>query len=176
MVSNDNKVPSPYRVLTDEVPREDVAAAMGSLIDDDSIHLRDYWRVLLRYRRLILAVFGFCVISTAVVTFTMRPVYTATSSVEIERQSPKVAPVHEVQSTDPATDVWDQHDYYQTQYEILRSRTLTVNVIRALGLDNDERFTMERGLLGFFEALRSRFESWFGKPETESDESFGING
>src|SRR5207245_11280750 len=100
-------------------------------------HLRDYWRVIAKHRGLVLGILLAIVGSTAAVIFTMAPVYTATATIQIERQAPKMAPVQEVQQLDALP--YDKYDYYQTQYGVLGRRSVAARVIKALGLDTDER-------------------------------------
>lgn len=114
---------------------------------DEPPHLRDYWRTLVKHRYSALAMFLACVVGTAAYTFTRESQYTATATVQIERQAPNVAPVQEVQR-DEVTG-YDKYDYYQTQYQILLSRTIAARVIHGLALDDDVRFTTTRaGVLG----------------------------
>ena len=159
MTSNGKEV-SPYRVLADPLPREDVPQVGRLIFADEPVHLRDYWRVLVKYRRLILGILFFVVATAIIVTFTMSPRYTSTAIIEIERQAPKVAPDQDVRQTDPNVDVWDQHDYFQTQYDILKSRTLAANVIKSLGMGSDSRFTGQGESPGFVEWITERFRPW----------------
>lgn len=142
---------SPYRVLNGPLP-DDFHRDSGGFAEQDHVDLRDYWRVFLKYRRIILSVFLVTLAATAVVTFTTDPLYTATATIQIERQAPKMAPVQEVQQIDAAGS-FDKYDYYQTQFEILRSRTIAARVIKALGLEGDKRFAGEEGSPGFVASI-----------------------
>lgn len=65
----------------------------------------------------------------------MTPVYQATAQLLIERENPNVLSFNEVAEIDSAS-----FDYYQTQYEILESRSLARKVIEGLDLARDTEF------------------------------------
>ena len=102
--------------------------------DQDEAHLWDYWRVLVRHRWTIVTVFVATVLTATIWTFTTKPVYTATATLRIERESPKVLKFEEVVQSDP------EDDYYQTQYRILQSRSIANRVIGMLALDQHPEF------------------------------------
>ncbi|MGH7860000.1 MAG: GumC family protein, partial [Candidatus Binatia bacterium] len=135
----DSRELSPYRVLHDPQPNRHYPAPGG--FAEEEVHLRDYWRVLRKHRRIAVSIFLAVVVTTAIVSFTMDPRYTATATLQIERHAPNIAPVVQVQQVDALA--YDKYDYYQTQYEVLESRTIASRVIRALDLENDRRFTEE---------------------------------
>ncbi|HWH77998.1 MAG TPA: GumC family protein, partial [Candidatus Binatus sp.] len=56
----------------------------------------------------------------------------------IERKGPQVVNVQQVLSESVESD---EHNYYQSQYEMLRSRSLAAEVIRQLGLEKNPEFT-----------------------------------
>jgi succinoglycan biosynthesis transport protein ExoP len=97
--------------------------------------LRDYFHVLVRRRRVVLAVFVGVVALAALRTLLTRPVYEATSQILIERTDPAVLSFKEVAPVDAGRD-----DYYQTQYKLLQSRSLAERVIETLGLLNDPEY------------------------------------
>jgi succinoglycan biosynthesis transport protein ExoP len=98
-------------------------------------HLWEYIYVVLRRRRLVLAVFfGVAALATLRSLLT-RPVYEATAQILIERDTPSVLSFKEVAQVDAARD-----DYYQTQYKLLQSRALVRRVIESLNLLQDAEF------------------------------------
>lgn len=125
---------------TPSPPVVDPVDLIGGLEAQDSLHLREYWRALYKHRWLIGAVLSAVVAATAIVTFVIDPVYTASSTVQIERQAPKMAPVQEVAPID-AANAYDKYDYYQTQYILLAGRSIAARAIRSLDLETDPRFT-----------------------------------
>ncbi|MBP1717168.1 MAG: putative Protein-tyrosine kinase [Deltaproteobacteria bacterium] len=97
--------------------------------NEEKVHLRDYWKVVQKRRWVIFAVFLIVVVSTAIVTFTMRPVYRGTTTIQINKENPQIVDFKEVFTVN-TTDL----DYYQTQYKILESRSLARRVIQTLKL------------------------------------------
>lgn len=95
----------------------------------DGIHLVDYLRVLYKQRWIAITAFVLVVLSTAVVTFTMTPVYEATVQILIENEDPNVVSFQEVLEQTQRTN-----EYYQTQYRILESRALARRTLDSLKL------------------------------------------
>jgi polysaccharide biosynthesis transport protein len=109
----------------------------GAIPDDmgEGIGLYDCWRIINRYRRLIFALVATALFLTMVVAFLMTPNFVATSALLIEPEPPQVLDVRELISESGSTD---DHDYYKTQYDLLKSRDLAAGVIRDLKLENTE--------------------------------------
>ena len=82
-------------------------------------HLWDYVHVLLRRRRVVIAVFTAVFALATLRTLLTRPVYEGTAQILIERNDPSVLNFKEVAQLDSQRD-----DYYQTQYKLLQSRSL----------------------------------------------------
>lgn len=105
-------------------------------------HLWEHWRILLRHRWLVIAFLFITVAATAAWTFTARPLFTATVTLRIEKEEPRVVKFEDVLKADTT------EDYYQTQYQILKSRSLATSVIAALRLDQHPEFQdRDRGFL-----------------------------
>ena len=100
-----------------------------------------YVQVLLRRRWIILSVFIMSVVGAALYVFSARPVYTAASLLLIEKEhrTQVYAEGAIVESTD--------EDYYQTQYRLLKSRTLLKKVHQKLELSQTEDFAGGVGAL-----------------------------
>ncbi|HET6465070.1 MAG TPA: polysaccharide biosynthesis tyrosine autokinase [Nitrospiria bacterium] len=105
------------------------------MIQESEVHLHDYLRVLQKRRWTAITFFVILVTVVAVATFTIRPVYRSTVQILIERENPNVVSIQEVLAIDATAT-----DYYQTQYEILKSETLARRVIARLKLDRDPDF------------------------------------
>ena len=103
--------------------------------EEKEIHLRDYWKVVWKRRWIIVALFLIVLVATAVGTFTMKPIYRGTTSVQINKESPQVMDFKDMFSV----NMWDQ-DYYQTQYKLLESRSLAKRVIQTLKLSEHPDF------------------------------------
>lgn len=97
--------------------------------EEKEVHLRDYWKVIRKRRWIILAIFLIAVVFTAIKSFTTKPVYRGTATIQINIENPQITDFKEIF----AVNMWAQ-DYYQTQYRILESRTLARRVVQKLKL------------------------------------------
>ncbi|MEH6604188.1 MAG: polysaccharide biosynthesis tyrosine autokinase [Pseudomonadales bacterium] len=92
---------------------------------EDFINLRQLWRSLVRYKWGILGLaFAFALV-TGLVVFSMEPIYQAKASLIIEAQEAKIVNIEDVYNRGYA-----DYEYYQTEYEILKSRRLAERVAR----------------------------------------------
>lgn len=92
-------------------------------------HLWDYLRVVRAQQWLILAILLVVVATATIWTFLQTPIYAAAARLVIEPESPKVINIQEVVPIGGPTQ-----DYYQTQYELIRSRPVIERTIEALNL------------------------------------------
>src|SRR6516165_4686207 len=92
-----------------------------------------YLGLALKYRWLILT---FCTIALAIGfigTFTSTPMYRATVSIQIDRTAPKIV------KTDTQSAFGEESDrFYQTQYDLLKSRMLAERVASDLNLSSSD--------------------------------------
>jgi capsular exopolysaccharide synthesis family protein len=100
--------------------------------EDEGLDLRQLWQVMVK-RRWTILIFTLIVV-TAVVTATylMTPIYRASLTLQIDREDIKVFRVEDVAPVE--TGWYESQDYYQTQYELLKSRSLALRVVNQLGL------------------------------------------
>lgn len=98
--------------------------------------IRQYLRIAMRWRYVILGVAATCLVLGLIATLLMTPKYTATSTIEISRESSQVT---NFQGVERETSIADQ-EFYQTQYGLLRSRTLAERVANQLRLIDDQAF------------------------------------
>jgi len=112
---------SPYFIRPLVLPAGEETVALAEPGVEEEVHLRDHWRVIRKHSGLIATFFLGVVLITALVIFIMTPIYTAETLLLIERRPPQVLDIQQVlaESLGP-----DEHDYYKTQYEILKSRSL----------------------------------------------------
>lgn len=90
-----------------------------------------YWRLALKYRFLILGCFLAALVIGATLTLLMTPIYTAEATLQIDRESARVFDAEEVA---PRENMVQGEEFFQTQYGLLRSRSLAERVIESLGL------------------------------------------
>lgn len=98
--------------------------------------IRQYMRIAIRWRYVILGITAISLILGLVVTLLMTPKYTATSTIEISREAIKVT---NFQGVEQESSVADQ-EFYQTQYGLLRARSLSERVAVQLRLVDDPKF------------------------------------
>ena len=90
---------------------------------------RMYLRIIWKRKFLILATLGMVVGGVAVWTMLQTPIYTASATVVIDPQAPKILPTQDVVELGSG-NLWDNQAYYNTQVRILRSRSLAEAVVR----------------------------------------------
>ena len=106
---------------------------------DETSFVAHYLRIALRWRWVILGVIGAAMLLGLIATFLMTPQYTAVSTIEIARESGQVT---DFQGVEREAGVADQ-EFYQTQYGLLRARSLAERVASQLRLiDNPAFFDM----------------------------------
>jgi capsular exopolysaccharide synthesis family protein len=98
--------------------------------------LRQYLRIAMRWRYVILGSVVAFVLAGLIVTLLMTPKYTAQTTIEISREASKIT---DFQGVDREASVADQ-EFYQTQYGLLRSRLLSERVAAQLKLVDDKSF------------------------------------
>jgi capsular exopolysaccharide synthesis family protein len=106
-----------------------------SAAEGEEIRLRDYWDVLLRHRWTVLAFFVTVVAGALLLTLVALPTYKGTTLVEIRAEGQKLVTFQDVMQMSQA-----EREFYQTQYDVLRSRSLAKRVIDRLQLAEDEVF------------------------------------
>ena len=104
--------------------------------DDDEINLLEYWQILRDRKWLVAAVAGTIFVLALVFTLLATPIFRASSTLQIERDTIKVV---DVGGLTPAEAPMDR-DFYQTQYELLQSRSLALRVIQDLKLVQNQQF------------------------------------
>lgn len=103
----------------------------------DGIGLADCWRVVRRSRRLVLTLLVIALLVTGLWVFLSEPNFTASTTLLIEPEPAQVLDVKELISESGSTE---DHDYYKTQYDLLKSRDLAAGVIRDLKLQDTPLF------------------------------------
>ncbi len=108
---------------------------------EKEIHLLDYWRVLIKRRWVVYTSLIVVVATVTLGSLLKRPIYTATTRLQIEQNMPKVLPFQEIMASVPDR----RDDFYQTQYGLIRSRRVAGDVIGSLGLAKVEEFEVRVG-------------------------------
>ena len=110
--------------------------ALVKVPQEQSPFLRYVTRLAFRWKKTILAIVGGCLLVGLIVTLLMTPRYTATSTIEIARESDKIVDLRGAQQESSDAD----QEFYQTQYGLLKSRSLAERVATQLKLVDDPAF------------------------------------
>ena len=98
-------------------------------VGSTEVHLSDYIKVLYKRRWMATSVFALVVTCVTAYTFTATPIFEAHAQLLIEVDNPNVVAFKEVIDEQAA-----KADYYQTQYNILQSRSLARKTMEKLHL------------------------------------------
>jgi len=90
---------------------------------------RRYLAMLHKRRGIVITCLGMSLLIAVLYNYTTRPVYQATTQILIDRDTPNVLPNKELVEL-----VQSGADYYQTQYQLLKGRTLAEKAVERLGL------------------------------------------
>lgn len=107
-----------------------------------SLDLAVYWRLAVKYRVLILSCFLGTLAIGAALTLLMTPVYTAQATLQIDREAARVFNAEEV----APRESMQGEEFFQTQYGLLRSRSLAERVIESLGLARSDQTLEAMGI------------------------------
>ncbi len=108
---------------------EDFDDGMGQ-----ELNLAEYWNHLKRHKW---GIIGFGAVATmlgAITAFSIQPVYQAKVTMLIEPDQPRIV------ANDPLRASTDVALFYETQFEIMRSRSIATMVINKLDLDDNPEF------------------------------------
>lgn len=123
---------------------------------DTMSFIHQYLRIARRRRYVILGVAAGCMMLGLIATLLMTPKYTATTSIEISREANQVT---NFQGVERETGVADQ-EFYQTQYGLLESRSLSERVATQLRLVDNPEFFGRFGVTdseGAFQLVNGRY-------------------
>lgn len=113
------------------------------------IRLREYWRVVSQHKVTILVFVFIVLLGTLVSTALQTPIFRSSVKIQIDREAAQVVDFQGVMPKESAYS----YDFYQTQYELLRSRALARRVIERLGLESYSAFVGEESP-SFFQQIR----------------------
>lgn len=110
----------------------------NSFIDDDEdvLDLREYWEIIWKHKLTVIVFLLISLIATAVSTSLQPLIYRSTLTLQIERSSNRAFN----NSNMMMYEDFYSTDFYQTQYELLKSLSLAERVARDLELTSYDRF------------------------------------
>lgn len=135
--------------------------------DEEAIDLSRYMRVLLRTKWRLMFLVLVSGLIAGLIAFSMTPVYEASTTVLIENQQAKVVSIESVYGLNASGS-----EYYQTQFEILKSRELAERVVGRLNLVKHPLFDPTKQPQGLNLKQFLPFDT--GVPELSEEEIFSI--
>lgn len=112
--------------------------ALSTLVRGDAaseeadFDLLKYWHIIVKRKWTVLSMFVIVLLTGIMMTMLQTPMYRATATIQIERDNIRVVSVPGVEPLDSAFD----YEFYETQFQLLRSRSMAEKV--AAGLDPED--------------------------------------
>jgi len=106
-----------------------------AFLEEDRIDLRHYWRVVRQYQWRIVLLAVVATILAGLFVFSMKPVYRSSATLLVEGKQSKLLSIEDVYSMDTS-----RSEYFQTQFEIIKSPDLARKVILRMGLASHPEF------------------------------------
>lgn len=125
-----------FRGAVQRLPDEAAGAEVIQIAGPQMSAITQYLRILFRRRWLIVFTIAAVLIAALILTLLTTRQYTAASSIEIQREGDRVVKLEGVEREAGASDL----EFYQTQYGLLKARSLAVRVARTMRLGNNRRF------------------------------------
>ncbi len=153
----DDRLPAPaYPTIGQELQPE-----------EEGLDLRALWQVIVKRRWTIIAVMLVVVAAAVTATLLATPIYRATLTLQIDAEEIKVVKI----DTPTAADAGSGQEYLQTQYALLKSRSLAQRVVEQMGLNappDPNAAAPQSGL----EMARAWLASWLrpGGPDPDAQE------
>ena len=107
-------------------------AHLFGLPEERRNRLREYWEAILRRRWTVLTSFAIVLVAMMTATFLTTKIYRATLTLQIEQQEAKIMGAGGLSPNE--FNFFDSQNFYQTQYELLKSDALGQRVIEQLNL------------------------------------------
>ncbi|KAF0192106.1 MAG: gumC [Gammaproteobacteria bacterium] len=125
--------------------------------------LLKYWRLVLRHKWGILGITVAAVLIGALTAFSATPIYRASATLLVEPAQPKFS------STQPLAVSSPLMLFYETQYEIIRSRAIAETVVDKLGLaDRDDYLGLDK--TGLLDSVKTWLGDWLAQESDVMDD------
>lgn len=126
------------------------------------------WRYVMKRRYTLLAFLVSVVVTVVVASSLQRRVYRSTAVLQVEPEAPKIVQYEDVSGSSPRTN-YDTELFYQTQYQILRSRSIAELVIKTFTEEGNEDF------LGMEDPVRYFLNELYSTEPVKGSELIRIN-
>ncbi|WP_456375050.1 GumC family protein [Thiolapillus sp.] len=120
--------------------------------EEERLDLKEYWAVLVRHKFTILLFVTISLVASAIFTSLQTPVYRSSVKLQIDREAARVVNFEGVTPREAAYSF----DFYETQYQLLKSRGLAKRVVEQLGLESSDQFKAKEQP-SFFRELKKVF-------------------
>ncbi len=106
--------------------------------ENEDIDIREFLRIIMRHKGKTIALMLLSAFISAVIVIPQKSVYRSTATLLLDPDTSQIAPIESIYGA----KFGDQ--YYKTQYEILKSRSLAKSVITRMQLDKNPEFQSKK--------------------------------
>ena len=131
----------------------------------EETHLSDYIEILKRRKWIVISVFITIVTAVSLISFIMTPTYEATAEILLGGQPTPMNPLGDSSDRIPERTL-----FYTTQVNLLKNRSLALNVIKDLHLENVYPRESKYGIVKFFKHLGHSTEKKSGESSDPGSE------
>jgi capsular exopolysaccharide synthesis family protein len=121
--------------------------------------LLDFWRIIKKHRWKILCCCAMALACALIYVLSVTPTYTASAMLLIEPKGSRVVKFEDMLS-DPIQP--GENEYYQSQFEMLKSRSLAAEVIKSESLSKHQVFAGIEQEQGLAQRIKSAIRGWWG--------------
>ncbi|WP_456405120.1 GumC family protein [Thiolapillus sp.] len=139
--------------------------------EEEGPKLKDYWIVITRHKFTIILFTLIALVASAIATSLQTPIYRSSVKLQIDREAARVVDFEGVTPREAAYSF----DFYETQYQLLKSRGLAKRVIEQLGLESSDQFKAEEKS-SFFRELKSFLSGASDSNNGDSSSTSGVRG
>jgi capsular exopolysaccharide synthesis family protein len=119
-------------------PRETLLYPEALAVPENESAIRRYWRIIYKHRWVVLGAMAACLALAAIASLLMPKQYSSTVRIQVAREAAKVVDI-DGEDNDQSSGGSDI-EFYQTQYALLKSRSLSERVAQDLNLPQDYAF------------------------------------
>jgi capsular exopolysaccharide synthesis family protein len=105
---------------------------LEAVAGETHISLASFWHIIMKRLPTIITATVVVAVLTGIYTYRMRPVYRATSTVDVETTAPQLQTLSEVYRNTPS----DDSTFLTTQIQVLQSDSLAWTTLQQLGMDH----------------------------------------
>lgn len=139
-MSVDNNQRLPSRVTNNQANSGQVIPHPSTIYPEEllepasGLNLREFISIIARRKWLVTAIALLTLLAVILVTLMIKPVYRATSTIQIERNAKQIVSGNTFDTIESRSD----KDFHETQRQLIQSKALARRVINQLGLDTKD--------------------------------------